>query len=79
MTIETKFDVGQEVFWHNVREEKVERSIIDTIKTEIWKGMTEMNISFIYRLMPQRCWVSDFHLFADESSAVAEMEKWKKL
>jgi hypothetical protein len=79
MTIETKFSIDQEVFWHNKREETVEVARIDEISTNTWKGITGVTTSATYRLVPQQCWVSDYHLFADELSAVAEMEKWKRL
>lgn len=79
MKVDTRFDIGQEVFWHNIREEKVEVSIVDEIRVDIWKGIKGVTNSVIYRLLPQQCWTSDYHIFANEDSAVAELEKWKRL
>ena len=80
MKIETKFDIGQEVFWHDVKNDRALQQFVDSIKAEVYKNLNGgLGISAIYHLTPAQIWVSDFHLFATREEAEREVEKWKKL
>ena len=79
MKIETKFDIGQEVFWHDVKNDRALQQFVDSIKAEVYKSLNGLGTSAIYHLVPAQIWVSDFHLFATRAEAEREVEKWKKL
>ena len=80
MKIETKFDIGQEVFWHDVKNDRALQQFVNSIKAEVYKSLNDgLGISAIYHLVPAQIWVSDFHLFATREEAEREVEKWKKL
>ena len=79
MKIQTRFDVGQAIFVHNVIEEKVERHFVKAIKIYVWYDAHEGHvISTIYQLENHR-WVNNTHTFATEEEANKECEEWKKL
>jgi hypothetical protein len=80
MKIETKFDIGQEVFWHDVKNDRALQQFVNSIKAEVYESFNGgLGISVIYHLVPAQIWVSDFHLLATREEAEREVEKWKKL
>ena len=78
MKIETKFDMGQEVFYLNKRDGCLEQRRILGIKTEVWylNGIPE--VSTIYRL-DNHSWCYDGLLYTDEGIASEELLKYQKL
>ena len=72
MIIETKYDMGQEVFYLNKRDECLEKRRIMGIKTEVWylNGIPE--VSTIYRL-DNHSWCYDGLLYTDEGIASEEL------
>lgn len=79
MNIEAKFDIGQEVYWHDVKNDRALQQFVGSIKVEVFRSFKGIDVSAIYRLVPAQTWVSDFHLFATREEAEREVEKWKKL
>lgn len=77
MRIETKFDMGQEVFYLNRASESVEKRIVIAIKSEVWKYDGELQTTTIYRL-DNHTWTSESRLFADERIASEELLKYQK-
>ena len=79
MKIQTRFDIGQAIFVHNVVEEKVERHHVIAIKINAWYDAIEgYIISMLYQLENNR-WVNDTHTFVTEEDANKECEEWAKL
>ena len=78
MNIETKFDMGQEVFFLHRVTESVEKRIIVGIKSEVWKYDGVNHTTTIYRL-DNHTWTSEFCLFANEELASEELIKYQKL
>lgn len=78
MNIETKFDMGQEVFFLHRVTESVEKRIIVGIKSEVWKYDGINHTVTIYRL-DNHTWTSEFCLFANEGLASEELIKYQKL
>jgi hypothetical protein len=79
MTIETKFNIGQEVYWHDVKNDRALQQFVDSIKLEVFQNINGIDTATIYRLVPGHMWVSDYHLFATREEAEREVERWKKL
>lgn len=77
MNIETKFDMGQEVFFLHRVTESVEKRIVIGIKSEVWKYDGNNQITTIYRL-DNHTWTSECCLFANEEIASEELLKHKK-
>lgn len=78
MTIETKFNMGQEVFFLNKRDECLEKRRIMGIKTEVWQYDGIDHVTTIYRL-DNHTWTSEYCLFADEDIASEELLKYQRL
>ena len=78
MTIETKYDMGQEVFFLNRNTECLEKRLVVGIKTEVWKYDGIPQFTTIYRL-DNHTWTSEYCLFADEGIASEELLKYQKL
>lgn len=79
MKIETKFDIGQEVYWHDVKNDRCLQQFVESVRVEVFQSLNSIETAAIYRLVPAHIWVSDFHLFATEKEAEREVERWKKL
>lgn len=77
MNIETKFDMGQEVFFLSRGTESIERRKVVGIKTEVWIYDGAHQFTTIYRL-DNHTWTSEYCLFADEQIASEELLKYQK-
>ena len=78
MIIETKFDMGQEVFFLNRNSECLEKRLIVGVKSEVWQYDGIDHVTTIYRL-DNHTWTSECCLFTDEGIASEELLKYQKL
>lgn len=78
MKVDTRFDMGQEVFFINRHEERLEKRMVVSIKLEVWKLDGINQVTTIYRL-DNHTWTSEYNLFSDEDTAAEELLKYQKL
>lgn len=78
MIVDTGFDMGQEVFFINRHEERLEKRIVVGIKLEVWKLNGINQVTTIYRL-DNHTWTSEYNLFPNEGVAAEELLKHQKL
>ena len=78
MTIETKFDLGQEVFLVQRKERKIIPTKIQEIRVLVDNNITNdgLFICSIYRINYDYVWVSERDLFAIYDEACDELAKW---
>ncbi len=78
MTIETKFDLGQEVFLVQKKERKIIPTKIQEIRASVENALTKdgLFICSIYRIDYDYVWVSERELFATYDEATDEMARW---
>lgn len=78
MTIETKFDLGQEVFLVQKKERKIIPTKIQEIRVSVENAFTRdrLFICSIYRINYDYVWVSERELFATYDEASDELAKW---
>lgn len=79
MTIETKFNIGQEVYMHDVDSNGAIRKFVHSIKVEVFQTSSGIDSATKYKLIPGHMWVPNFHLFATPEEVAVAVERWRKL